>query len=235
MKEILYWLLVVFCSIMILFLLSTFFSGSELETSFTTNFLYLLLSVGALIYGIRKIRAKDIEEKQMQTIEYTGNLNLNFSGQISFKDYRNTSLEVYFKQRWFTSVFILLFMIMLLTFENIDFAITLIIAMWAGILLAFPLLVIRSAKKLYKQNKTFQEKLTYHLDNEKITIVGETVNTTFNWSRLFKITETRTFFLLYQDSLIADFLDKKMFTEEEIIEFRKFVNSLNIRKELKKK
>ena len=166
-----------------------------------------------------------------QTEKYTGNLNLNFSGQISYKDYRNTALEMYFKRRWFMLALILLFIVILLMLGNTG----ILIVLWLVILLIFPFLIIRSAKKLYKQNKTLSEKLTYHLDNEKITITGETVNSTQSWSRLFAIKETKDFFLLYHDSIVANFLDKKMFSNEEIVEFRKFVKSLNIKKELKQK
>ena len=167
--------------------------------------------------------------------EYTGNFNLNLSGQISYKDYRNTTLEVYFKS---TVVKILLFTVITIIIIFIRFYIAF------EDVSPFPMLVIvgvacfmpiYQAKKIYRENKIFHEKLTYHLDNEKFTITGETVNSTQNWSRLFKITETRTFFLLYHDSIIANWLDKKMFSDEEIIEFRKFVNSLDVKKELRKK
>ena len=237
MRNVIYWFAVILCSIFILFLLLMFLLGTEMKTSFMSNVVFLLLLVGVLIYYIRKIReqkiAKKAEKKQMKTVEYTSNLNLNFNGQISYKDYRNTSLELYFKKRWFTPAIVLLAMISLLLSENPD--IPFIIIMCVFILLILPFLIIRSAKKLYTQNKIFHEKLTYHLDNEKMTIEGDTVSATHNWSRFFKIQETRTFFLLYQDSIVANFLDKKMFSADEIVEFRKFVHSLNIKKNLKKK
>jgi len=234
MKNVIYWLLIIFCSIFssIFILCFLFLGGIE---SFMSDpkpsVLFMLLMISGLIYGIAKIREKKKEKQQMKTVVYIGNLNLNFSGQISYKDYRNTSLELLCKKFWlFGIVLMILFIIFPLTQENFDF---LSLFPWVFFLLVFTLLIIRSTKKIYRENKVFHEKLTYHLDNEKITIMGETVNSTYNWNRLFKIKETRTFFLLYHDSIIANWLDKKMFSAEEIIEFQKFANSLNIKKELK--
>ena len=173
-----------------------------------------------------------------QTIEYSERLNLNFSGQISYKDYRNTLLELTYKKpiiRVFTIILCLvmfMFVFMFISGITNDIFLLLLFVFFA---IFYPLLLVRSAKRLYKQNKLFYEKLAYHLDNEKVTITGETVNSTYNWCRLFKIKETRTFFLLYHDSIVANFLDKKMFSDEEIVEFRKFINSLDVKKELKKK
>ena len=225
--KILYWFLVVFCSILTLIFILFFFFGEGMENHFMVNIIFLFLTIGGLIYGIRKIREKKIEAKQMQTTEYTGNLNLNLSGQISYKDYRNSVLEQTWKKYWYLSLFLLLLL-------TIGFDITSILIVLGVILLTMLFIPILTAKKIYKQNKMFHEKWTYHLDNEKITFTSETTNSTTGWNRLFKITETQTFFLLWHDSMVANFLDKKMFTEEEIIEFRKFVNSLPIKKELKK-
>ena len=159
--------------------------------------------------------------------EYTGNLNLNLSGKISYKDYRNMSLELFLRRYWYI---IVIFILVFLAVEDINLKILSVAA-----LVIVPFSRIRSVKKTYRQNKSFHEKLTYHLDNEKITITGETVSSTQNWSRLFKITETRNAFVLYYDSINASFLDKKMFSAEEIIEFRKFLNSLDVKKKLKNK
>jgi c-di-AMP phosphodiesterase-like protein len=173
-----------------------------------------------------------------QTTEYSGRLNLNFSGQISYKDYRNTLLELTYKKpiiRVFTIILGLVMFLLVVMFISgmLNDIFPLLFLVFFAIF--YPFLLVRSAKKLYLQNKLFHEKLTYHLDNEKVTIISETINSTYNWCRLFKIKETRTFFLLYHDSIVANFLDKKMFSDEEIVEFCKFINSLDVKKELKKK
>jgi hypothetical protein len=164
------------------------------------------------------------------------NLNLHLSGQISYKDYRNTILKMTCKKIWLplliTTIIIISFIFTEIDISNPNF---IFLAVFIVVIISFPLSIIRSTKKLYKQNKTFHEILNYHLDNEKITIDGDTVHSTQNWSRFIKVKETSTFFLLHQDNVVANWLDKKMFTNEELIEFRKFLNSLNIKKELKKK
>lgn len=228
MKNLIYWLLIIVCSISIFCFL--FLGGME-NYAPGPGVASMLLVVLGLVYGIKKIREKKKEKQQMKTVEYTGNLNLDLSGQISYKDYRNTSLELLCKKLWAFGIILVVLFIFTLSQENFDL---LSLFPLFFFVLVFTFLIMRSTKKLYRENKVFHEKLTYHLDNEKITITGETVNSTYNWNRLFRIKETRTFFLLYHDSIIANWLDKKMFSHEEIIEFRKFVNSLNVKKELKK-
>jgi len=169
----------------------------------------------------------------MKTTEYTGNLNLNLSGQISYKDYRNALLELYLKgvdTLGFLFAMIILLIIFIMGKSTIGLPIT------GGVLyLILFFSAIYSAKKRYIKNKTFHEKLTYHLDSEKIAITGEMYNFTITWTHFSEIKETRGFFVLYSDSMIANYLDKKMFSAEEIIEFRKFLNSLDVKKKLKNK
>jgi Ca2+/Na+ antiporter len=226
-----YRIFAVVCTLAILSLLNLLLSGVELQTSFLENVVYLLFPVVCLIYSIRKLKEIKTEETKPITEEYTGNLNLHFNGQISYKDYRNTSLEMYLKRRWLTLVVMLLFIVLLLLSNRMEMP---AIIMWVVISLLLPFFAIHSAKKLYKQNKMFHETLTYDLNNETIQIQGDTVNTSMHWNRLFKIQETKSFFLLYHDSLVATWLDKTMFSGDEIVEFRKFVASLAILKELKK-
>jgi len=165
--------------------------------------------------------------------EYAGNLNLNLSGQISYKDYRNTLLELSFKStKAWISILVLSAIAMLVLREPFSPFTWLILF---GILCFMTFFsVIYSAKSIYRENKSFHEKFTYHLDNEKITITSETANATQKWSRFFEIKETQTSFVLYHDSIVANYLDKKMFSAEEIVEFRKFLNSLDVKKKLKK-
>jgi len=170
----------------------------------------------------------------MKTTEYTGNLNLNLSGQISYKDYRNTMLELFFKGA-VTKIVLFLAIILFISFvmgkNQIGFYLFPLVFFYFFVFFS----VIYQAKKIYRENKTFRENLTYHIDNEIITITSETAHSTQKWSRFFEIKETRTSFVLFHDSIVANYLDKKMFSAEEIVEFRKFLNSLDVKKKLKNK
>ena len=100
-----------------------------------------------------------------------------------------------------------------------------------GVFLISPIFTFYRIKKLYNSNIIFQENLEYILNNESIHIHGDTVESTQKWSRFFKIKETKSFFMLYQGEGVATLLDKKMFNNDDLQEFRRFIKSLKVKKE----
>ena len=98
-----------------------------------------------------------------------------------------------------------------------------------GILLS-PILTLVQTKKLYQTNRVFQEQLKYTLTNDSIHTKGKTFDSTQKWTGFYKIQETKSFFMLYQSERVATLLDKKMFSDNELNEFKQFIQSLNIQK-----
>jgi len=71
----------------------------------------------------------------------------------------------------------------------------------------------------------------YIITNDAIQIFGESANSTQKWDNFIMIKETKKFFLLYQNKTIATFLDKGKMNDDEVVSFRKFVQSLDLKKE----
>ena len=93
-----------------------------------------------------------------------------------------------------------------------------------------PILILRQTKKTYQTNKTFQEQLNYKLTNDSIHIKGETVDYVQKWTSFYKVKETKNFFMLYQgEGGVATLLNKKMFSDKELTDFRQFIQSLNLK------
>ena len=97
-----------------------------------------------------------------------------------------------------------------------------------GIFILLPVLTVIQIKKLYKTNKIFQEQLDYCITNDSINIKGNTIDSTQKWTHFYQVRVTKNFFMFYQGKMVATLLDKKMFSENELREFNKFIKSLNV-------
>ncbi|MDR0863503.1 MAG: YcxB family protein [Candidatus Symbiothrix sp.] len=244
MKKLSGWLWIIFCSILVLIFLIGFIilvtddrmnllSVKEILNLLIVFVVVVFLSIIGIISKIKEVK----EDKPIEIIEYSGELNINFTGRIAYKDYKNFILKSSLKRPlnlFFIGIMIIIISGFLLNENpetNQSNSIFIIPLILCGIFLYTPILTLTQAKKIYKINKIFQEQLNYSLNNESIRIKGDEIDTTQKWTRYYKIKETKEFFILYQDKIVANFLDKKLFTDDELIEFRKFIQSLDVIRE----
>jgi len=237
MKKITGWLLIVVCSaFLLMFAITTVvivIRGHLLMTNKTIIstvigfvFVSLIFTMG-LMRGIQKVK-KD----KKKIIAYEGTLNLNLTGQIAYKDYRNVLFELNLKNPFyiiFICIFILILLSIMLGNSDLGNRHSFIIISVFFVVLISPISILLRTKKLYQTNKMFQERMDYTLTNEFIHIKGETVDSTQKWARFYKVKETKRFFLFYQGEGVATFLDKKMFSENELDDFRQFIRSLDLK------
>jgi hypothetical protein len=213
------------------------FSKTEMATSeiFSTlaGFIIIVsLTIFWLRNGIKKVK----KEKELEIITFSEKLDINFVGQLTYKDYRNLIFGLTFKKPVY---YIIAGLLILLSLSFITSKVGLgehqqmeyIILVFLLIFSLSPLLILTQTKKQYQTNKIFSEKLDYQLNNDFIHIKGKNVESTQNWTHFYKIKETKGFFMLYQGNLIATLLDKKQINETDILVFRKFIKSLKIIRE----
>ena len=246
MKKFIGWLTVIFCSLFLMLFLACFlvilYSRLEnpenatpiaMTTEFFVSIFFSLLCITLLIVGLKN-GLKKIRKNKIVCIDYTDVLDINLTGKISFKDYRNLVLEESFKRVYiiFFSllVWLVFFYFYFLIFKGIvseQGTFFIIFLILTGIIL--PMVVIRRTKKVYQTNRIFQEQLNYKLTNDTIQTTGETFNSVQKWTGFYKIKETKVFILLYTGEGTAVLLDKKMFTTEELSNFKQFLCSLNLK------
>jgi hypothetical protein len=82
-------------------------------------------------------------------------------------------------------------------------------------LLYLPISIYRSSRSSYESSKTVHEHLFYTFSPQGVEVRGETVNFSIQWRSLFKIRETRSWFLLYTNKQSAMLIPKSSFTSEE--------------------
>jgi hypothetical protein len=240
-KKILGWLSVIFSSLFLLLfaifliiIILSFLVGTNSYFVMPINdtivsALWFVCFTALFIFLLKNGRKMIKKPNNVEIIEYSGNLNINYTGKIAYKDYRNYVLERNFKRPFyliFIGMIVLVSITTLLQGWSMDTSSLIFLSVFV---LLVPILNLMQIRKIYNTNQAFHEELTYNLDNECINIKGDTVDSTTKWTRLYKITENKQFFVLFHDAMVANFIDKKLLTDAEIHEFREFIKSLNLR------
>lgn len=97
-----------------------------------------------------------------------------------------------------------------------------------GIVFVFgiPLLTYLSAKRNYKTNARISEKITYSFDPEMIKVNGESFNSEMTWNKMFKVTESKDWMLLWQNRQVANIIPKRDLNIEQLNELRSIISSI---------
>lgn len=91
-------------------------------------------------------------------------------------------------------------------------------------LLYLPISIYRSAQSSYNSSKTVHEHLFYTFNPQGVAVAGETVNFSIQWRSLYKIRETKSWFLLYTNKQNAMLIPKSAFTSEvDVTRFRAII------------
>ncbi len=246
MKKFIGWILIIFCSFMLLMLAISLIaiipgvmdysfmekiSTKEIITSSIGYFMMSLVFIFGLKNGLNKVK----KDKEIEPINYDKELNLNLSGKIDYNDYRNLILGLSFKNPVYLISFgiTLLFSMNYIAYgENINDQSNFkyLTFIFIGLFLLTWIFTLKKIKNLYNTNSLFHEKLNYILTNESLQIKGDSLDSTQKWTRFYQIKESKKFFLFFQGKEIATLIDKKMFSEADLIEFQNFIQSLNIKK-----
>lgn len=245
MRKFFNWLIIIICSILLLSIGVTLIMTLlpellprtvDTETSLSDIISILpgfLIVIAITSLGLTRAIKRLKKKKSINISDYTKTLNINVSGSVSYKDYRNLMLGIIFKKPtylFYLVIFILLFFSTINGNESFSdiIANNLFIYFLIGIFCILPILTLIQIKKNYQTNKFLHESITYSLTNESVHLQANSFETTQNWTNFIKTQETKSFFVLYQSNNAINILDKKMFTKEEIREIQSFIVSLGL-------
>jgi hypothetical protein len=221
--------------IMVYSLYTTF----DADVDLTSNNIFAILAsviifptlfILGIVKGIKLIKKNELNK----IIEFDGTITIKYNGKINFEDYRNLIFELTYKKPKFYYIFgaMAIYFVMFLTsdslYENNNIFFILI---FPGFLIGSPLITYFQIKKLYHSNKMLVGNFDYILTNNAIQISSESANSTQKWDNFIMIKETKKFFLLYQNKAIATLIDKGKMNDQEVVSFRQFVQSLDLKKE----
>ncbi len=112
MKKFIGWILIIFCSFMLLMLAISviaiipgvmdysFMEKISTKEIITSSIGYLMMSL-VFIFGLKNGLNKVKKDKVIEPINYDKELNINLSGKIDFNDYRNLILGLSFKNPFY--------------------------------------------------------------------------------------------------------------------------------------
>lgn len=88
-----------------------------------------------------------------------------------------------------------------------------------------PISVYFSAKKNFKSNGRISETINYEFDKESILITGESFNSKLTWGKIYGVTESKDWILIWQSQQIANVIPKRDFKEGALQTFKDIVKS----------
>lgn len=141
--------------------------------------------------------------------------------KLSLEDYRKLSFQLLYK-RWsiiFVTVwgFIMLFfpflILTILPGARINIA-CLVVGMI--FILLYPILTYFSSKSNYAAQKRIGEAVTYTFDDETIRSKGESFESTFTWDKVYRISQTKQFLLLWESKVTAHIIPLRYCSAEQL-------------------
>ncbi|MEI9957623.1 MAG: YcxB family protein [Ferruginibacter sp.] len=95
-----------------------------------------------------------------------------------------------------------------------------------------PLLTYFTAKKNYNSNQRISEAIEYQFEKDNLIIKGESFNSQLSWDKIYKVTQTKNWILIWQNSQIANPILKRDIWEGEIESLKVILNGHGVKNNL---
>jgi hypothetical protein len=90
-----------------------------------------------------------------------------------------------------------------------------------------------SARKNYNTNKRVGESVTYEFSDESLKITAETSNANIPWDKLYKVTQTKNWLLIWQSGQLANIIPKRDTNTADLAIIKSIVQQNNVKNNLK--
>lgn len=96
--------------------------------------------------------------------------------------------------------------------------------------------VYSQSKRVYTTTNAVHEPIAYTFSNAGVHVKGKSFESELSWSNMYKIVETKEYFVFYQNNVVANLVPKKSFdSKEQIHALRSLIASQpNLKQKLKK-
>ncbi|MDO6391882.1 YcxB family protein [Pontibacter sp. BT731] len=86
--------------------------------------------------------------------------------------------------------------------------------------------VYAQSNRVYKTTNAVHEPIAYTFSDAGVHLKGKTFESELNWSGLYKIVETKAYFVFYQNNVAANLVPKKSFdSKEQVLAIRTLIAS----------
>lgn len=89
-----------------------------------------------------------------------------------------------------------------------------------------------SFKKAYQKNYRASENIEYNFTDTHILITGESFNSEMTWNKIYKVTKTKNWLLIWQSSQIANAIPLRLISSQDIVHLKNILQKNNTKNNL---
>jgi hypothetical protein len=156
--------------------------------------------------------------------------------RLSEKDFINANMVLLYKKpmvRIFTAIAIIFLLFALFTLitnpQYASISVLLAPVIIGGIT---PLMTFINAKRMYRVNTRTREQIDYEFQNDLFVIRGESFNAQLTWNKIYKVTATKKWLFIWQNSQAANPILKKDIWEGEIMKLKEILAANGVKNNL---
>lgn len=151
---------------------------------------------------------------------------ITLTTKLSIEDYRKLNFFLLYRKweiKYLTALGVLTFAFFTFNFYSFNSY------PWGQLMFAFiltvghPALVYFQVKKNYASNERIGERITFEVDKENIQIIGESFSTTFTWNKIYGVTESKNWIIIWQNQQMVNAMQKRDFQEKDLLAFKAIV------------
>ena len=155
--------------------------------------------------------------------------------KLSEKEFTDASLATIWSRKYL-KVFLLVFLFILVTnLFNSTLAVgSLIPSVLPPILIFGGLFFVfrYSFKKAYQKNYRASENIEYNFTDSHLLITGESFNSEMTWSKIYKVTKTKKWLLVWHSSQIANAIPLRLISSEDLNKLKNIMQNNNTKNNL---
>ena len=100
------------------------------------------------------------------------------------------------------------------------------------IILMLPLMTYLAAKRNFKANQRISEIVQYTFDEQTLTIKGESFNSQYSWDKIYKVSQTKNWLLIWQNRQVANPIPKRDVWDGEMQDLKEILMRHNVKNNL---
>ncbi len=152
--------------------------------------------------------------------------NLVLNTQVSLHDYIRVNIYLLYRKlmiRCLTAAGFFILLGLLYYRDSFFFFPWLPFLMGLYLIISFPLTTYFIAKRNYKSTSKIGEHISYEFNNDHLEMIGESFQAQLTWDKIYRVTETKNWVLIWKTKHIADIVPKRYFTTNTLKTFREIV------------
>ena len=154
---------------------------------------------------------------------------------LTQKDFINVNFILLYSKtavKIFTAIIIVFFIVSAVTvafIPKVNFSQLIVPVL---MLLLFPVLIYFAAKRSYAANKRISETIEYQFAKDHLIMTGESFHSQLTWDKVYKVTETKNWILIWQNRQIANAIPKRDVWDGQIEDLKKILTAHKIKNNL---